>query len=152
MASSRLVAVPALVVAFVAGTLTTAAFTQATQSQPPLPPVVVVDYMKVPVGQEEAYLRLEREIFMPIHRDFIRRGQKRSWELYAIQFPSGTGAEYNFATINVFDSLGALDAQNYVEAARRVHPRISVDTIMRQTFGARQLVRSEVWRRLERAQ
>jgi hypothetical protein len=152
MATSRLISPAAIVVAFLAGTLTTAAFTQGTRPQAP-PPVMVVDYMKVPPGQGDAYLRIERELFMPMHRDLIRRGQKRSWELYAVQFPAGTRRDYDFVTINVYDSIGALDTPtDYAEIARRVHPRVPVDTIFRQTIAARDLVRSEVWRRLERAQ
>src|SRR5918999_3748148 len=154
MASSRLVSPAALAVAFLAGTMTTAAFTQGTRPPAAVPPVMVVDYMKVPAGEGATYLRLERELFMPMHREFIRRGQKRSWELYAVQFPSGTRNEYDFVTINTYDSLGALEATgqpSYVDIARQVHPRIPADTIMRQTLAARQLVRTEVWRRLERA-
>lgn len=154
MARARLAAPAASVVAFLAGTLTTAAFTQGTQP-PPAPPVMIVSYMKVPPGEAGPYLRLERELFMPLHRELIRRGTKRSWELYAVQWPSGTRSEYDYVTVNVYDSLTTYEAEartDFTEVARQVHPRIPFDTILRRTNAARQLVRNEVWRRLERLQ
>jgi hypothetical protein len=152
MTRSRLVLPVAVAAAFVLGSMTQAGFSQGARTQPAVPLVVGVDFMKVAPERVDQYLRLEREVWMPLHREMIRRGQKRSWTLYGVQFPNGTGNEYGFVTINVYDSLSALDGPS--EAAFRdiftkALPRMSIDSLGPRTLAGRQLVRGEVWRRLE---
>jgi hypothetical protein len=153
MAKVRYVAPAVGVVGFFAGTMTSAAFTQGGgRPQPAVPPVVAVDFFKVPPGGGDAYLKLEREVWMPVHRDRIRRGRMRSWSLYAVQYPAGAGTEYGYVTINVYDSLAALDAvseEDFRGVFTRVHPQSSVDLLFQRTAAARTTGKSELWRRLE---
>lgn len=152
MTRSRLVLPVAVAAAFVLGSMTRAAFSQGAGTQPAVPPVVSVDYMKVAPERVGEYLRLEREVWMPFHREMIRRGQKRSWTLYGVQFPSGTGNEYGFVTVNVYNSLSALEDPGDAvvrDMFAKALPRMSLDSLGPRTIAARQLVRNEVWRRLE---
>jgi hypothetical protein len=105
--------------------------------------------MKVAPGQADAYLRLERETWMPIHRERIRRGQLRSWALFQVRYPYGTENEYDFVVVNAYDSLmqAGLDL---TDVFARVHPNMPLDTLAQRTFAARNLVRGELWHRLER--
>jgi hypothetical protein len=152
MTRSRLVLPVAVVAAFVFGSMTQAGFSQGARTQPAAPLVVGVDFMKVAPERAAEYLRLEREVWMPLHREMIRRGQKRSWTLYGVQFPNGTGNEYGFVTINVYDSLSALDGPSdaaFRDIVAKALPRTSIDSMISRTLAGRQLVRGEVWRRLE---
>ena len=67
-----------------------------------------VDYMKVSPGKEADYLKVEKEMWRPLHQERIKQGLSRSWSLYALQFPSGTGEKYDYVTVNAFDQFGQL--------------------------------------------
>lgn len=136
-------------VSFLAGTATSVALSQGAGQAAPAPTFVQVDYMKVAPGQADAYLRLERETWMPIHRERIRRGQLRSWALFQVRYPYGTENEYDFVVVNAYDSLmqAGLDL---TDVFARVHPNMPLDTLAQRTFAARNLVRGELWHRLER--
>ena len=142
---------PALVTllagSFFAGTLVSAA---QTQSETAL--VFLVDYMKVEPEKQEEYVRMEREMWKPIHQERIRRGQLRSWALDTVQYPYGAGHEYNFVTVNAFNSLADAERGDLGEIIAAVHPGTPLDEILRQAFDARRLVRGEVWRRLDRVE
>ena len=151
MTSTQFLVPAAAAVSFLAGTLTSAALSQGGGRAQPAPAVVSVAFMKVEPDRAGDYLRLEREIWMPIHRERIRRGQLRSWTLYEVQFPFGTETEYGFVTVNVHDSLADLE-RDLGDVFGRVHPTVPLDTLARRTYGARRLVRGEVWRRVEHLQ
>lgn len=145
----RRLLVPALVpMAFIAGTAVSTAFTQQGQ---PAPMLVEVNYMKVDPNNEQDYLRLERELWKPVHQEGIRTGQLRSWTLYQVRYPFGTEQPYNYVTVNIYKSLA--DADRYGESLQqlfaKVQPKLSWQEVARRTFSARQLVRGDAWYQLE---
>lgn len=155
MASTRPILLGTTVVSFVAGSLTSAAFVsgqggsaKGRPAQPPPPAVVEVDFMKVPPGHDDEYVRVERELWKPLHQERVRRGQLLSWGLYARQYPGGDGAEYNYVTVNVYGSFADAD-RDLTDVFERVHPKMPLDTLIQRTEHARSLVRNEVWRRLD---
>lgn len=131
-------------VSFVAGSLTAAAYTQS--QQPPL--VVDVSFMKVEPGKVGEYLRLERELWKPVHQDRIRSGHMRSWSLYRVDFPYGTETPYNFVTLNVYNSSEDLERE-FVPVFEKVHRNIKIDDVFSRTLAARRLARGELWRRID---
>lgn len=142
----RRLLVPALVpTAFVAGTVVSTAFTQQGQ---PAPILVEMDFMKVAPEKEADYLRLERELWKPVHQERTRTGKLRSWTLYAVRYPFGTERTYDYVTVNEYNSLADAD-RPLADVFAKVHPTVPLQEIERRTLGARQLVRGEVWYRLE---
>jgi hypothetical protein len=158
MVSTRQLLLGTTVVSFLAGSLTSAALVAAQNrqaqdrpTQPPPPAVVQVNFMKVPPGRDQEYVRTEQEIWKPVHQERIRRGQMRSWTLYARQYPGGDAAEYNYVTVDVYDSFADVD-RDMTDLFARVLPKVPLDSIGARTEHARSLVRNEVWRRLDSAQ
>ncbi len=134
--------------AFLAGSLSSAAFTQA--QQPQRPSVYLVNFMKANPAKVEEYLKLERETWKPVHQERIRAGQMRSWALYNVQYPYGTALEYDFVTVDTYLSLA--DAERDITAVfAKVHPSASLSDIGSRTEAARSLVRGEVWSRIDSA-
>jgi len=134
--------------AFLAGSLTSAASTQAQQMQPPS--VYVVNFMKANPGKVQEHLQLERETWKPVHQERIRAGQMRSWALYGVQYPFGSAREYDFVTIDTYASLA--DAERDISALfAKVHPGASLLEVGPRTEAARNLVRGEVWSRIDSA-
>ena len=138
----------ATVGAFLAGSLSSAASTQA--QQPQRPSVYVVNFMKANPAKVEEYLKLERETWKPVHQERVRAGQMRSWALYNVQYPYGTSLEYDFVTIDTYASLA--DAERDINPVfAKVHPSAPLSDIGSRTEAARSLVRGEVWSRIDSA-
>jgi len=134
--------------AFLAGSLSSAASSQAQQT--PRPSVYLVNFIKANPAKVEEYLKLERETWKPVHQERIRAGQMRSWALYSVQYPFGTSLEYDFATIDTYASLA--DAERDISAIFvKVHPSAPLSDIGSRTEAARSIVRGEVWSRIDSA-
>jgi ABC-type antimicrobial peptide transport system permease subunit len=131
-------------VSFLAGSLVTAGNTQS--QQPSL--VVDVSFMKVEPGKEADYLKLERDLWKPVHQERIRSGHMKSWSLYQVEYPYGTEGPYDYVTLNTFSSIQDLE-QNVGDMFRKVHPNIKIADVLGRTVGARRLARGELWRRIE---
>jgi hypothetical protein len=110
-------------------------------------PVYLVNFMKAQPGKVGDYLRLERDIYMPVHQELVRAGRMHSWAVYAVQYPYGTASEYDFVTIDAYASLADTDRPTD-DIFRKVHPNLTLEQIDTQTEGARSLVRGEVWQLL----
>lgn len=147
--NKRLGLVASLLLAFLGGLAVRSAFPQ----NPPSPKVILVDFMKVAPENQDKYLDLERKVWKPYHEARLKAGIGRSWALYQMRFPSGTSMDRNFATINVFDSLG--DINRYEESFAKIFPQVhagkSVDQIFANTLAAREQRMSELWIEIDRA-
>lgn len=141
MQVSRLL-IPALIpTAFFIGTLVNTGFTQQTA---PNPAVLEVSCMKVDPLKEEDYLKLERDIWKPMHQERIRRGHMRSWTLYAVRYPTGTQRECDYRTVNVYGAVADID-RPLTDVAAKIHPKTPIADLFRRTITGRDLVRGELW-------
>ncbi len=130
---------------YLAGTLASPAL---TQSKPPQ--YVIVGYMKVEPDKEQQYLDLE-QLWKPVHQELIKAGKKKSWSLYGVNY-AGTGEEYNYLTVNVYDKYGELENPYPSEFFGKAHPKMELSEIVSRTIDARKLVRSELWTLIDQAQ
>ena len=132
-------------VAFLAGTLVPAALTQSgTGSQ-----YVTVSYMKVDPAKEDAYVRMEREVWKPIHQQSVRDGKMKSWSLYEVRFPGGDNREYGYLTVETYNSIQDVegsygDSASFTSTLKKAHPDKSAPDVFAQALNNRTLVRSEV--------
>ena len=136
-----------LVVLMIAGFLLAGTLIPNVLTQPTTPKYFLVDYMKVDPGDESEYLKLEEDVWKPLHQELIKNGILKSWSVYGVEFPSGTDEKYNFLTINVFNSLQDYEkrSSSFGSVFPKVHPNKKVDDVLSQTFKTRRLVRSELW-------
>ncbi len=122
--------------------LTMFAFRLEAQTESAL--YVVVDYMKVQPETNAAYLNFEQEIWKPMHEERVKRGIIVGWYLYAVEF-SGTGDEYNYVVINLYDSAERLESPWDADIPRQIHPSKSIQDILQETQKTRQTVKSELY-------
>ena len=122
----------------------------AALAQAPSPLYVVLDYMKVPAGEGDAYVQMEQEIWKPIHEERIRRGLITNWAVYGVWF-APPDVDYSYVTVNVVDDFGKLDAPYPEDLYATVHPRRDFDAMMKRTEAAREIVHTEVWQILDTA-
>jgi len=130
-----------IALAYLAGTLTPLAITQS-QATVPLQ-YIQVDYMKVPEGNLQKYLEIEK-LWRPVHNELITLGKKKAWALYGLPF-AGANDEYNYLTLNIFEEFEQMENQYPPEIFSQVHPDKNQEEIDQKTREARTQVRSDVW-------
>lgn len=117
--------------------------------QPDRPaPYIHVNYMKVAPGQGQEYLKLEREIYKPLHQAAKAAGYEAGWAVYSLMYPRGAQRPYNYGTVDFFDEFSDLVVGIPKEVFKKAHPSVSKkgwDEIWQRTTNARVLVRRELW-------
>jgi hypothetical protein len=108
-----------------------------------------VDYMKVKPGEEDNYLDVEKNIWLPVHKEFIKAGTRVGWSLWSQQFPGGSKMDHQFATVNYFSDFSKIGMANYVDAFSKAHQGKDVNELFEKTGKSRELVRSELWELLD---
>jgi hypothetical protein len=144
----RHLAIPALIpTAFLLGTFVNTGFTQQAAS----PVVVEVGCMKIDPLKEDEYLKLEHDIWRPMHQERIKQGHMRSWTLYAVRYPTGSQSECDYRTVNAYNSLADLD-RSIADVVAKVHPNVPIAEMGRRTLAARDFRGAELWYQVDQAQ
>ena len=117
-------------------------------SQPPTQ-FVVLDYMKVAPGKAADYVRLEQQVFKPLHQQRVKNKEMVAWALYQVPFTADKHREYDYVTANVYDNIAATEATGMMAAFQRLHPGKAGTSLIAQTGAARTTVRSEIWQLLD---
>jgi hypothetical protein len=107
---------------------------------------VQVDFMKPTAGKTAEYVKLEKDIYKPIHAEMVKKGNKLDWGLYEKQWPYSSSDEYDYITSNFFSSINQMMSGNYEEAFKKLFPKMDMTTVGNQTNSLRKIVRSELWR------
>jgi hypothetical protein len=139
---------PALIpAAFLLGTFVNTGFTQQGAN----PAVVEVSCMKVDPLKNDEYLKLEHDVWKPMHQERIKRGFMRSWTLYEVRYPAGSQRECDYHTVNVYNSLADID-RPLTDIVAKVHPKTPIADLARRTITGRDMTRGELWYEVDRAQ
>jgi len=104
-----------------------------------------IDFMKVKEGQGAEYVKVETEVWKPIHQAWVNDGKRSGWALWSLVFPSGSNSTYDFATSNGYSSYKQIGGENYEEAFKKVHPGKDMQGLFNSTEKTRNLVRRELW-------
>lgn len=120
----------------------------AAQSAGPPSRIYVVDFMKVEPGDDDRYVDLETKWWKPVHARRIRDGSMHAWSLYRVRYPDGVAKEYDFVTVNVFDSFEASEMDPLALLAE-VHVDGDTAAIEKETLDSRRMVRGEIWYRID---
>jgi hypothetical protein len=110
---------------------------------------VVLDYMKVAPGKEAEYVRLEQQVFKPLHQQRVKNKEMVAWGLYQVPFTADTHREYDYVTANVYDNIAATEAAGLIPAFLRLHPGKAGTSLIVQTEAARVTVRREIWQLID---
>jgi hypothetical protein len=105
-----------------------------------------VDYMKTAAGKTADYIKLEREVWKPIHRERSKMGVLNDWVLLEKTPPLNTVAPYDYETVNFFNDMRVLTDSKYAEAIKKAFPNTDVTKSMNDTNASRVLLMEEVWK------
>lgn len=112
---------------------------------------MMMDYMDVRLGRELEYQMLEDEVAKPIHEQRLERGIMEGWEMYQLITPGGIDYGYNFATGNYFSDLEHIEFGFNEELIRSQNPDVNLAEFFDHIWSTRDLVRSEVWQKIDSA-
>ncbi len=107
---------------------------------------VQVDFMKTTSGKAAEYVKAEREMFKPVHADFVKQGKKDDWGLYGLDMPYSETSEYDYLTANFFSNTVQMSSGNYAETFKKTFPKLDIYTVWNNMNGLRKIARSEIWK------
>ena len=86
---------------------------------------IETDYMKVNRANQVEYLKLEKEIWKPIHQERVNAGHILGWYLYRVSYPGGTEVHHNYTTVTVYRTFKDMENPYPQEIWTKVHPNLS---------------------------
>jgi hypothetical protein len=105
-----------------------------------------INYMKVPDGKDAEYVALERDIYKPLHKERVAKGEITTWSLWGTPYPYSDARPYNYVTANGFSNWDKMFSSNYGETYKKVFPKGDMAKVNAQTGAARKMVKTEVWK------
>lgn len=149
----------AVVVSFCVGAMIDPVLTQTqggataqTPSAAKQPTYMVVEFMKVPEGKEDAWLKLERENWKPTHALRVKEGLIQSWSVIAQTMPGDESNGPVYATVTTFRGWPDQTKTDWGGMLRKANPKSDGTALEQQTAAARKIVRSEIWQVLEQTE
>lgn len=109
-------------------------------------PYVEIDYMKPNPGRAADYVKMETEVYYPIHQERMKLGALNDWGLYEKLLPYEFNAESDFFTANFFDNPRSIIDSKYEEAFNSMPNNIDFIRLSGQADQTRKMVRSDLWK------
>jgi hypothetical protein len=106
-------------------------------------PYYEMNFMKTLDGKLNEYVRQEKEVYKPIHNEFIKSGNRTGWSFSQLIVPVADGSKYNFVTANGFtdwDKSYSLTLDDYYKVYNKLFPKTTIPET------ARKAVKTEVWK------
>jgi len=104
---------------------------------------VEINFMKTLPGKEEEYVRQEKEVYKPIHQEFINNGKRTAWYFNQLIAPLADNSKYNYVTSNYFndwDKSYSITVDEYGKIFTKLFPKTSFPENVRTT------VKTEIWK------
>jgi hypothetical protein len=112
----------------------------------PVSKYVQIDYMKPLPGKSSEYVKMERDVFYPIHQERIKLGALTDWGLYEKILPYTENSENDFVTANFFNNVNSIIDPKYEQAFNSMQNSVDFIRLSSQIDQTRKLVRSDIWK------
>ncbi|MCB0573294.1 MAG: hypothetical protein KDC61_01860 [Saprospiraceae bacterium] len=107
--------------------------------------ISVFNYFDFPEGKTSAdHVKMEQDIWKPVHDARVKDGQLKGWLLLRLEFPFGADMPYHDATIDVYTDMKQLLAPWFEEIFAKVHAGKNIADLMKATREAARLVKGEL--------
>lgn len=101
----------------------------------------LVDFMYVPEGGDETYVKMEQSYAKPVHQRLIDEDKMNYWGLFRVAYPAGTGADYQYVTVRIYEGADQLaNATAFNETFEKVHENEILEALMSTVVNTRDLV------------
>ncbi|MCO6489348.1 MAG: hypothetical protein J5I98_13065 [Phaeodactylibacter sp.] len=115
--------------------------------------VMVFNFFNFPeTGSRTDHMRVEREIWKPVHKARREAGEMKGWVLLAKQLPYGSADAYHDATVDIYANMEQfLNQGSPLPYFEKVHAGKDVDKLLAETEAAADLIRAEVRMKVDEA-
>ncbi|MEL6671641.1 MAG: hypothetical protein AAFR61_05595 [Bacteroidota bacterium] len=86
----------------------------------PVGDYIVMNHMQS-VGSASAYVKMEMDLYRPVHQEAVNAGRMQAWFMMGRAIPGGSSYGYNYITMDVYKSLEQYppDTEGLVEKAHK---------------------------------
>ncbi|MDR8392864.1 hypothetical protein NC796_17035 [Aliifodinibius sp. S!AR15-10] len=117
------------------------------------PGFIQVVYFDVPLGEEEAYQNMERDLYHPLHKKEIEIGKRAGWEGWALNQPFGNSVPYSHVAVDMYNDVDQFVMDyDYEAIVDEVHPNKTSEYITDVFLNTVDLVRIEQWQLVDYVQ
>ena len=114
----------------------------ATPKSPVPYKYAVVTYMKTKPGMANAYDKILKEEWKPVHQAMIDAGQMARWNVWKLVVPAGAEINHDLFTSNLFSTYDQALMAGYSDAFKKAGK--DTQTILDQSSQSRDMVRREL--------
>jgi hypothetical protein len=104
--------------------------------------VAVVDFMKVPYNNQDAYLAVEKQ-WKSLHQSRVQSGAIIAWQLYSVR-NSGTSSPYNFATVTIYENFAKTETP-FTDADFKKAFGANSAEFLKKTVATRDLIYTQIY-------
>jgi hypothetical protein len=107
--------------------------------------ISVFNYFDFPAtGSHDKHVKVETDIWKPIHAARVKDGTMKGWRMLQMQMPFGADMPYQDATVDLYADMTQYLAAWFDKYFAKVHPGKDMNALMKQTNEACTLLRGEV--------
>jgi len=103
---------------------------------------IIVNRMKVKPEDADEYLKMEQDIFRPIHEEAINRGYRSHWGAW-VQWPYDN-ALFMYSTVDGFENIEQMTGPQK-NLMTEVHPELDPDEVYAKIRSLRTVASVEIW-------
>jgi hypothetical protein len=101
--------------------------------------------MKAKPGQAAAYVKMEREDWIPYHQTTVNDGQCSGWALWQMILPGGSASPYDYVTSSRYTTYAQIGAIDFAKTFKKASPSKNLNEIFQRAEQTRDLVKTELW-------
>jgi hypothetical protein len=106
---------------------------------------IQVDLMRPAAGKTADYIKMEKETFLPLHKERIKMGILKGWGLYEKLMPVDPRMEFEYVTVNYYDDLNKM-SEGYAESVKKLFPQKDMNAMLNEMEATRTMVQSGIWK------
>jgi len=107
---------------------------------------VTLAFMKATPGKDSNYIKMEKDVWLPIHKERMTLGVIKDWGLYEKILPFDSRSDYDYVTGEFFDDLNVVADPKYMEAFSKAWPGQDANKVYQNALDLRKMVRTELWK------
>ena len=99
------------------------------------------------------FTSIEKEFWVPVHKQLVKEGRKVAWYLYKVKFPTGKDMKYDYVRFNVFTEWKQVEAPygGLSEIIKKAHPTLDPKDYMARSDQSRELVSEQLFQLIDQA-
>ena len=104
-------------------------------------------------SNSDEFLKMEKEVWKPVHTQIIKEGKKIAWYMYRVKYPAGEKPAYDYVRFNVYSDWNQVLApyEGVNDIIKKVHPGMNVPDFLKETAQSRKLAWEQLFEVIDEA-